>query len=328
VRFDLREGNGAPFQGSAKLWVRQQDTDLLHWEAWEQGPLDWTLNPDLRYDVRVSARGRPDLHLDAWTPPRDGTPVVLRLEPALALQGRVVDPAGGPLRAHEVRVAGQNSATTAADGRFEVRLLRPGRGQLVVRRVFPESGSAGLDLARLDVDCGVGDLGDVVAAEPARVAAQVVDEGGRPLGGVAVRTLPEGAATTTRADGCFELDVPPLEGFHLLLTRPGFGDTAVLARTPPARAVLPRASAARVEVRFPPGHGKRGFWVVVENASGAAWRKAYDATYLHGEATTVAIDVADLPPGPLTFRLEGVEAEDVRATVAPDRPSEVRFAVR
>lgn len=98
----------------------------------------------------------------------------------VVVRGRILDPAGAPIRSARVR-GGSRTARTDPRGRFSLRLARAGvlwidaegRRQLRVRYRMADLGR------RLD-------LGDLVLARGHTLAGRVVDEGGKPVPGVGI----------------------------------------------------------------------------------------------------------------------------------------------
>jgi len=121
--------------------------------------------------------------------PTDG-PLERAFEAAATVTGRVVDPDGNPISGGRVsawatrpegmsyRVRESEAALTDADGRFELRRLRPGRLHLSARHPdFARSAWRDFDLGPGQRRTGI----ELSVREGASIAGRVLDDAGRPL---------------------------------------------------------------------------------------------------------------------------------------------------
>lgn len=203
-----------------------------------------------------------------------GPDLLLSLRPGRAAFGVVVDEAGRPVAAAEVRVLPAEErepdfalhpgtvARAAADskGRFTLDLLPADRVDLEVRaRGFAPTLVRGLPIAPGE---GAFNLGSVVLASGARLEGIVEDPEGNPVEGatVTLQTVdqnatrlalagspPEERSTVTGADGRFEVaGLQPGEAVGLLVKRQGYASRVVSRLQPPleepVRVVLDPAS--------------------------------------------------------------------------------------
>jgi len=167
---------------------------------------------------------------DVRDPPVDPDPTPeADAGPALSIRGTVVDAAGAPLaginvslRSLETGVSNQAVIRTDADGRFELPGLPRGRYRVMAwSNNVGGSEADGTLLARAvvdEVDAGRADV--QITLRPGRYARGTVrDAHGTALQGVLVcANTPAGArldARVTRADGSFEVLLPPGEEFEL-----------------------------------------------------------------------------------------------------------------
>lgn len=153
-----------------------------------------------------------------------GEPVVLRLAPGAALEGRVTDERGQPVPSFSLLLAHvvgplevdreEARHFVDADGRYEVRGLAPGPTRVVAAAL----GFAPSDEARVTLTPGAGRALDFTLRGGARVTGQVVDRDSKaPLAGARVSLEGQGDATLavspsarTGADGRFELSGLPV----------------------------------------------------------------------------------------------------------------------
>jgi protocatechuate 3,4-dioxygenase beta subunit len=151
-----------------------------------------------------------------------GAPVDLRLEPARRIRGRVVDTTGAVVEGVDVAAAGRRgvkpaectSATTGADGRFELdrasadvrhglRLRKEGFGAIILDIPPDEHASSPYDVGDVRLDVGM------------TVAGVVVDESGLPMSGITLylkgvnydrhRLWPDGSAGVKIVEGFWDV---------------------------------------------------------------------------------------------------------------------------
>jgi hypothetical protein len=158
-------------------------------------------------------------------------PPVLRLRRGGVVSGRVVDETGAPLRSCvsarrlDTGAYGSSSATTDADGRYDVGGLGTGRHELSVSDcTFPSS----LLPVRFEVDVVQGQrvaVADVVPVRAAELRGRVVDAAGAPVGGTCVNVRSEGATMTygasTAADGTYRVTGLPAAAYRVLFAACG-----------------------------------------------------------------------------------------------------------
>jgi protocatechuate 3,4-dioxygenase beta subunit len=230
-------------------------------------------------------------------PSRSDLRIVLR--PGRPALGTVVDEAGRPVAAAEVRVlpaeesgepdfAGVVRVDSDAKGRFALDTLPASRVDLEVRaRGFVPTLARGLAIAPGE---GAFDLGSVILASGARVEGFVEDPQGHPVEGAAVTVQsadqiatrlalagspPEERGTVTGADGRFEVaGLRPGEAVGLLVRRPGYTSRTLSRLQPPleepVRVVLDPASHISGRVLDEKNDPIAGAQVVLRRESGIA----------------------------------------------------------
>ena len=276
------------------------------------------------------------------------TDVALAVHRQPMLTGRLVDERHAPLRRESwqaVYAAGEWTSyhvwfETDGDGRFRMPLppvFAAGSERLAVL-VPADDARTGLLMARVELpewvlrDSRDVDLGDVVAAlPPVLVDGTVVDEGGRPVAGVALRVqqhrdgIRETAVdthATSAADGTFAVRaVVPQDGLHLVaeLSRRQSQDIPFTAGARNLTVVMPATGRVECAVQLDDGLPLRLLLASCTDGSGATTTMG---SHLAIRGGTLAFD--DLPPGSVTLLLRPVgETEPVwRADAVPVRGGE------
>ncbi|MFZ5443206.1 MAG: carboxypeptidase regulatory-like domain-containing protein [Myxococcota bacterium] len=151
------------------------------------------------------------------------TRVTLQARAGAKLSGRVVDHGGKPVsEAAVMSGARSDSVQTDAEGRFELKGLKPGKTEL-----FAVS-QQGAQTERLEVTAPAADV-VLRLPEIVRVRGRVVDERGAP-----VPQFDANGTSVTSADGKFEVDAPNKsldvwrEGYAPLFITPAEGDVGEL----------------------------------------------------------------------------------------------------
>jgi hypothetical protein len=214
----------------------------------------YPLDADETFKAKVRVPGFADRSVRLAPPQSPLRDETVRLARGTRVVGRVVAAEGRPLpQSLAVSASVENEAENASvadDGRFEIATLPPGRAWLLVK-------DGDDDIIWRDFDLAAGtptDLGDLVLPEPATLRFLLVDGGGRPLGGVEASFLdPTGGtvrpATSSRADGTFDVVAPNGFPMRVLLKRRGFATQfvdPVLRGDTPQRVVLGPSGAVRV----------------------------------------------------------------------------------
>ncbi len=218
-----------------------------------QGDGSCRLSPARSYSVKVSAKGFVPVEIVDWRPPPGGGPLKVQMRPAGAIRGVVIDSEGGPVAGALVHVGdAESSAKTGPDGSFVLHSVPEGEHVVIARLKYKR-----LCAVRVRTERGAtSDVGTLVAEPRRTIQGRVMDEVGRPVGGVRVEFVsvlrseryPESdsdsTGTYTHADGCYGFDVPGVEGF-LLAVKKGYGTTpAPLGRHD---IVLPRPAFLQVD---------------------------------------------------------------------------------
>ncbi len=150
----------------------------------------------------IGSRGAMTDTVKVTAPARD---VVLTLQGARRVKGRVVDERGAPLAGVDVN----DEQVTGPDGRFEVQVAG---GSLTLFL-------SGYVLETLEPPAD--DVGDVVLRRPPQIEGEVVDAEGRPVPGALVRSTNDGVATATDAAGRFKLELTEGVECELVASRGG-----------------------------------------------------------------------------------------------------------
>ena len=140
--------------------------------------------------------------------------------PTGTVRGRIVAPDGRPLAGVQVR-AGDATATTDADGRFELTGVPVGTAEIVIEAQAP------YQARRATVQVGAGTaaevaLGDVPverALPPGQIRGVVRTLAGKPVAATVV-VEPLGVTVEAGDDGAFRIDVPPGK-YEVVLSAPG-----------------------------------------------------------------------------------------------------------
>jgi len=253
-----------------------------------------TAEAGCQYAIEVQRPGLPRCVLARWTPTFWGVPFLLppATDPVREIRGRLLIDGDEPLCYTDVRCTcidaygWKTEATTRTDriGQFVLSGLPPGHLTLEVSH-------GGTRLARFELAyTRHRNLGDFAVQRPRRFRGRIADAGARVL----VSVMPSGDVATTDAQGRFELDVPSSAPFWLLAECDGFAATHL----DPAAAELRLAPASTAVVEITPTHqGPLSVDVAPEGTD--RWRRVIDD---HTGATAEHA-LADLPPGPLRFRL-------------------------
>ncbi len=251
------------------------------------------------------------LRVDPPHPPlREETVVLL---PATRITGRVLAPDGSPapestivavtVDAPSGREA--DSTTLDEDGSFELDRLPPGPA---VVRVFDQE-SALLVFRSVTVAAGTVDLGELHIGERVEFRGSVTDAGGNGIAGAQVflldpATMEARAATTTRADGTFDLRLARGLPVRLRVSRGGFG-TQVVDASEPCVVTLEAAGSVRVALPSRLAASGASWWIEARRPGTAlGWepRLADDATLVYD----------DLPSGAIEFVLHAGQGDSVR----------------
>jgi protocatechuate 3,4-dioxygenase beta subunit len=175
-------------------------------------------------------------------------PVHLTLEPAAMLRGQVLDPEGRPLAGARLTAdqsgfvtlscgalwtpcAPQSSASTDAEGRFEVGPLAPGWYDLHAAADGLQPGvlemlraPAGKPVEGIEIRLQPGEKNDDSSPGKSRellpVQGRVVGPDGAPVEQALIAAF--GAQTWSLPDGSFELRLPPGEAMEIQVNKPGF----------------------------------------------------------------------------------------------------------
>jgi protocatechuate 3,4-dioxygenase beta subunit len=188
--------------------------------------------------------------------------IEIRLEPAAILRGRVLAPSGRPLPDAQVMVApedrqrGFHSATTDAEGRYELDSLPPGLRTLEASH--PDHGSA-----RRQVEVRVGETSfDFTLEEGNEVSGRVVDDAGVPVAGAQVWLAGAGrpASTMSQSDGGFRFAAVADGSYRAGVDKEGF------ARSDRVPVTVAGSSVEGLELRLSRGGALAGRITGVEAA--------------------------------------------------------------
>lgn len=250
------------------------------------------MDPRLPYYVDARCEGWERETRSRWIPGSHNA-LKLTLHRPGVITGRVVDRAGEPVK-HALAWLSRRAWVTKRDGRF--RFDKVGGGTRTV--YLTKSGFA----ARASAEVKLGDtvdVGDIVLEPVLALKGRIVDEAGRPAGGVGIDFRPRcdalACATSSRADGTFELAVPNFPDFFLHLRKEGKATIAVPIPLPPGDIVLPLPERLTVHVS-PDVVGS--YWFVVSQIVG---KRRYEIAQV-GAGSWLEIDV---PPGKLHVRVFG-----------------------
>lgn len=273
-------------------------------------------------DLRIVLRKGRTAHgrvLDQAEQPVAGAEVVLSLSPAEGRMGRFFRSLASGAPGLE--------ATTAADGRFEIRDLPAGTYELTARG----RGYAPLTVPGLAIPAGAGttDLGTVLLVQGVAVEGLVVDPEGRPVPGAEITVSEAGnlgmrallrrqgnpePPVLTGSDGSFRIeDRRPGETLGLGAWRAGYAAADVpgvqVPSERPVRIVLQPTAAVEGRVVDPDGRPIAGATVVAFASDRMRMRVRVAAAPGPGPATT---DDSGL------FRVEGMEPGtiEIRAMAA------------
>jgi protocatechuate 3,4-dioxygenase beta subunit len=183
--------------------------------------------------VVVRAPGFVTARMQAVRPPAE-PPLFLRLEPATALQGRVLDESGAPVAGARVELQWQaflpedpeqpagdpilRAARSDAQGRFEMRDVPLGR----VRLSAAAPGFTGLESFKLELPrpAAAGEL-RLVLARGAILQGRVTTAAGEPV--PAVRVGVGAAVTSTGDDGSYWLEGAAVGRQNVIFLHPSYG---------------------------------------------------------------------------------------------------------
>lgn len=176
--------------------------------------------------------------------PRDVGTVVLG--PASAVAGRVFDADGAPIAGATVTTAGDQSATSKADGSFRIERVVPGPDTLEVRVEGIPIVEATLTLDASSVAAGI-----EIRMQPKKfLRGRVVDGRGQPVAGARVELDPVNRSDISRtksgADGHFEMPFLWLESAYLRVNADGYD---LWDSEESDQEVSPDSAAIHVELR-------------------------------------------------------------------------------
>ena len=172
------------------------------------------------------------------------------LRPAIAVHGRVVDPAQAPVADADVRLIARPwyddefglllEAKSAADGTFELPSISGTAFDVAPRGIGIEARAKGWPATTVPVTADTLRAGEVVVQleRAAMVRGRIVWQTGDPLPGRIVRLTDSRSSVVTDAEGKFELPLPP-GGGHVLVM-PGNASGAANARVGGDTATLGR----------------------------------------------------------------------------------------
>jgi hypothetical protein len=221
-------------------------------------------------DYRLTAR-TPDLMLDTPVTARAGqTGVRLVVRDRPVYRGRVVGPAGAPLRSFTV----DGRSFEAEDGRFAVPLdARDGQVELRV-------GAAGMETRTVQAGATVSELGDIALQSAPELRGKVTLTSGQPAADAEVSA--GGDTTRTDPSGSFVLPVrePPPAGSSLLVSAVK-GDLAASAEASlpgPVQLVLAGEQPVRIRVLDPSGAPAARRAVQLTGGRSYAWTTGEDGS--------------------------------------------------
>ncbi len=242
--FDL--ATRKPVTGAEVVLMRREDRgeyeEAKRAKTNEKGFCQIAQVPLGHYDIRILAEGYVGRQQGNWN---NDLPEFLKFKISLArpkcVRGIVTDTDGKPIEAVKVRAAdvlddtgfgyvcvGETSATTDAQGRFEICSLPP--GSMGIRC---QSGSLHLKNSIFEQYNIPSDDIKLVMTGTGTIMGKVVDkDGNRPKGGIILELEPEGgnkpgtwgSSGNLSADGTFNISgIPP--GRYVISTRPNPGST-------------------------------------------------------------------------------------------------------
>jgi hypothetical protein len=168
------------------------------------------------------------------------------LRPAIAVRGRVVDPAQAPVADAGVRLVARPwyddefglvlEAKSAADGSFELPSIAGTAFDVAPRGVSIEARAKGWPATTVAVTADTLRAGEVVVQleRAAMVRGRLVWQTGDPLAGRQVRLADARASVVSDAEGRFELPLPPGGGHVIVMPGNAAGATRSSGPTDPA----------------------------------------------------------------------------------------------
>ncbi len=289
--------------------------------------------------VVVRAAGFVPARVPAVRPPAE-SPLVVRLEPATAMEGRVVDESGAPVPTARVELQWNavlpedpglpvgdlivRAARSDAQGRFELRGI-PHGGRARLSAGAP--GFGGIESLEVEVPrpSAAGEL-RLVLPRGALLQGRVTTAAGEPV--PAVRVGVGAVATTTGDDGAYWLEGAPLGRQDVMFLHPSYGRQAKPVEIEAGGNVLDLAFAPGVEVtgRVVDASGAPVSAARVELAALQAARRYQDVTGEDGRFRLFPVAAGQYQ---LKAGAEGFTETEVRTPVdvAGDRVSSVEIVL-